>query len=168
MYLLLSANTTDTEFKNITIHRGELVRTQAKIAEDTGLSRQQIRTVLCKLDATKEITNEKRSGTVVISIVNYDKYQGSNQTSNHSITNDQPRYKNNKNIKKDIYIQPLNDYGGVYLSDKDFDELKALVNDAGEFLNVLDRVGDWLRDNPRPVEKHKTIVKTFLRNDGLI
>lgn len=168
LYLLLSANTKDNEYKTITIHRGEVVRTQERIAEDTGLSRQQVRTVLCKLEATKEITKESRSGIVVISIVNYNKYQDSNQEVNQPITNDQPRYKNNKKEKKDIYIRPLNDYGGVYLSDDDFDELKGVVKDAGEFLNVIDRAGEWLRDNPRPVEKHKTIVKTFLRNDGLI
>ena len=99
LYLLLSANTKDNEYKTITIHRGEVVRTQERIAEDTGLTRQQVRTVLCKLEATKEITKETRSGTVVISIVNYNKYQDSNQEVNQPITNDQPRYKNNKKEK---------------------------------------------------------------------
>lgn len=99
LYLLLSANTKDNEYRTITIHRGEVVRTQERIAEDTGLTRQQVRTVLCKLEATKEITKETRSGTVVISISNYNKYQDSNQDFNQAITNDQPRYKNNKKDK---------------------------------------------------------------------
>ena len=99
LYLLLSANTKENEYRTITIRRGEVVRTQERIAEDTGLTRQQVRTVLCKLEATKEITKETRSGTVVISIVNYNKYQDSNQEVNQPITNDQPRYKNNKKDK---------------------------------------------------------------------
>ena len=99
LYLLLSANTKDNEYRTITIHRGEVVRTQERIAEDTGLTRQQVRTVLCKLEATKEITKETRAGTVVISISNYNKYQDSNQDFNQAITNDQPRYKNNKKDK---------------------------------------------------------------------
>ena len=107
MYLLLSANTKDAEFKDIVIRRGELVRTQAKIAEDTGLSRQQIRTVLCKLEATNEITKETRSTTVVISIVGYDKYQNGNQHFNQPITNEQPRIKNNKNIKNTLSLSSL-------------------------------------------------------------
>ena len=79
LYLLLSANTKDNEYRTITICRGEVVRSQERIAEDTGLTRQQVRTVLCKLEATKEITKETRSGIVVISISNYNKYQDGNQ-----------------------------------------------------------------------------------------
>ena len=103
IYLLLSANTKDIEYKTTTIHRGEVVRTQERIAEETRLTRQQVRTVLCKLEATKEITKEQRDGIVVISITNYNKYQDSNQGCNQSITIDQPRYKNNKN-KENIEI----------------------------------------------------------------
>ena len=99
LYLLLSANTKDNEYRTITICRGEVVRSQERIAEDTGLTRQQVRTVLCKLEATKEITKETRSGIVVISISNYNKYQDGNQEYNQAITNDQPGYKNNKKDK---------------------------------------------------------------------
>lgn len=96
LYLLLSANTKDAEFKGITIHRGEIVRTQEKIAEATGLTRQKVRTVLCKLLSTKELTKETRSGIVVISIPGYDRYQKSNQDFNQAITTNKER--------KEIYI----------------------------------------------------------------
>ncbi|MBQ1294790.1 MAG: hypothetical protein IIY21_12180 [Clostridiales bacterium] len=89
IYLLLSANTKDIEYKTTMIHRGEVVRTQERIAEETRLTRQQVRTVLCKLEATKEITKEQRDGIVVISITNYDVYQDSNQGFNQEITKDQ-------------------------------------------------------------------------------
>ena len=81
------------------------------------------------------------------------------------------QYKNirNKEIKNNIYTddEERQDYGGVFLTDTEWDELQALVPD-GEFIKIIDRVGDWLTDNPRPKEKHKSIVKTFMKNDGWI
>ena len=50
----------------------------------------------------------------------------------------------------------------------EYDELEDMVEDKMAFLDVLDRVGEWLKDNPRAKNRHKGVVKTFLRNDGLI
>lgn len=111
LYLLLHANREDREEGTVTIHRGEVVVTQETLANSTGLSRQEVRTALDKLIATKDATKEKRSGKVVISIPRYDAYQRSNQSSNQRATNEQPSHKkvyinniNNKELKKDKNI----------------------------------------------------------------
>lgn len=97
LYLLLHANREDRDEGTVTIRRGEVVVTQETLANSTGLSRQEVRTALDKLIATKDVTKEKRSGKVVISIPRYDAYQRSNQSSNQRATNDQPSHKNSLN-----------------------------------------------------------------------
>lgn len=172
IHLLLTANIKPHMFLGVEIGRGEVATSYKSIAESLEISIRSARTAISHLKMTGEVTIKRHPHFTVISIPNYDSYQANRQSNRQSddnqVTIKRQQSKNDKNEKKDIYIQPLNDYGGVYLSDDDFDELKGLVKDAGEFLDIIDRVGDWLKDNPRPKEKHKTIVKTFLRNDGLL
>ena len=172
LHLLLTANIRDYDFRYDTIHRGEVAVSIGNLGKSTGLSYDQVRTALTHLKDTNEITITRRPKYLVISIVKYNEYQDNpNQNPNESQTNPNQipiksqQSKNNKKNKKDKnYI--YTDYGGVCLSDSDWDELKGIVKDDGEFLKVIDRVGEWLQDNPRPIEKHKSIVRTFLRNDG--
>ena len=107
LYLLLHANREDREEGTVTIHRGEVVVTQETLANSTGLSRQEVRTALDKLIATKDATKEKRSGKVVISIPRYDAYQRSNQSSNQRATNEQPSHKK-------VYINNINNRNNNY------------------------------------------------------
>ena len=168
--MLLTAEIKDREVGKNILHRGCVLTNYERLSEALGMTYAQARRAVENLRSTGELTTFQRGRFVEISIPRYDDYQGDNATKTQPKRNQNAtdHYKNIKKEKKDIYIRPLNDYGGVYLSDDDFDELKGMVRDAGEFLNVIDRAGEWLKDNPRPVEKHKTIVKTFLRNDGLI
>ena len=172
IHLLLTANIKPHMFLGVEIGRGEVATSYKSIAESLEISIKSARTAISHLKTTGEVAIKRHSHFSVISILNYDLYQANGQSVGQSKGNQRAikgqQSKNVKNEKKDIYIRPLNDYGGVYLSDDDYDELQGMVKDPGEFLNIIDRVGDWLTDNPRPVEKHKTIVKTFLRNDGLI
>ena len=79
IYLLLQANYEERDFKTITVHRGELVRSQAQIAADTGLSLKNVRTALEHLEATGEVARRRHGQIVVISIINYDYYQDNRQ-----------------------------------------------------------------------------------------
>lgn len=85
IYLLLQANYEERDFKTITIHRGELVRSQTQIAADTGLSLKSVRTALEHLEATGEVARKRHGKIVVISIPNYDRYQD-NRQDNGSLT----------------------------------------------------------------------------------
>lgn len=79
IYLLLQANYEERDFKTLTIRRGELVRSQAQIAADTGLSLKSVRTALEHLEATGEVARRRHGKNVVISIPNYDRYQDNRQ-----------------------------------------------------------------------------------------
>jgi len=178
LHLLLTANIREGKFLGVTIKRGELATSQKSIAESLGISIQSVRTAILHLKSTGEITVSQHPRFSVISIPNYDLYQsqvtGKQQRTNSQPTVNQQQSKNIRKKEETIYTAPpedtqtKEDYGGVFLSDDEWDELEGLVKNKGEFLQVIDRVGEWLQDNPRPKSKHKSVVKTFLRNDGLI
>lgn len=87
-------------------NRGQIITTESDLEKETGLSRQQIRTAIKHLQATKEITKQVTNGLTnkvtdkktVITIENYSFYQGedvepnqeANQQEEFNLTNDQP------------------------------------------------------------------------------
>lgn len=97
IYLLLSANHTDKKWQGVRIKRGQLVTSVAKIASDTGLSIQAVRTCIKRLKSTNEITSKSTSAYTIITICNYGKYQDdapegnkqNNKASNKRATNEQ-------------------------------------------------------------------------------
>lgn len=100
LYLLLKANYKDTQRGNETIHRGEVFVSQEKIAEDTGLTRKQVRTALGHLQETGEIrANRKIGKAVVISIPKYNEYQGEGPIEGQRRANKGPDLQNRQNIQ---------------------------------------------------------------------
>ena len=171
VHLLLIANHEDKDYRDITIHRGEVVATQSRLAKETGLSRQNVRTAINHLISTKEITINQPSGITVISIPNYDLYQSSNQESNQSLTNHQPKtnhitrnkeYKELKNIYSEDELKPCGKH--LYLSDNQLELLEKELDNEG-FIDYIDRVDEWLASNPRPKETHYQLIKKFIKND---
>ena len=75
IHLLLIANWQDGRFKGVEIPRGSLITGRKKLAKETGLSEQQIRTAIDKLKSTNEITTITTNTFTIISIQNYDIYQ---------------------------------------------------------------------------------------------
>lgn len=103
IHLLLQANYEDRDFRGIEIRRGELVRSQAQLEAETGLTRQQVRTALTHLKQTGEITTKQHGRIVVISIPNYDYYQSNQPDTNQVSTRNQPdtnHYERKKEGKK--------------------------------------------------------------------
>lgn len=95
-YCLLSANWKEGKFQGKMIERGEFVTSLEKISGETGLSIQQIRTAISKLEKTGEVTNKSFNKYRIIRVNNYCLYQGEQQTNNNQITNNQQT--NNKQI----------------------------------------------------------------------
>ncbi len=81
IHLLLNANHTEAEWKNIKVLRGQMITSREHLAKDLGLSIQQIRTCLSKLESTNEIKIETTNRYTLVTILNYDKYQ-QNKTTN--------------------------------------------------------------------------------------
>jgi len=125
-HLMLTANFKEQQWRGRTILRGQLITSTAHLAAELGLSVQQVRTALKKLNSTGEITSETTNKYTLITIENWDKYQNCDdeatsnatdnatneqQSNNKQITNNQQQRKNDKKDKK-----PLSE--GEYRSDR--------------------------------------------------
>jgi hypothetical protein len=75
--------------KVVTVKRGQLVASRTYIAKKTGLSEQEVRTLLVKL-STHGMVSVCNQGTNVITICNYEKYQTAQPASNQAATSEQP------------------------------------------------------------------------------
>ena len=116
LFLILSANHSDKEWHGTTIKRGQTVTSYNEICTKLGLTVAQVRTSIKRLISTGEITHQKTNRYSLITIRNYDTFQGVNNTqidsqttvkqqsvNSQSTTN--KNEKNKKNEKKYIYAQ---------------------------------------------------------------
>jgi len=100
VYLLLEVNWEDKRWHGKVIKRGQMLCSLTSLAEKTGLSIQQTRTRLERLEHTGEINRQSTNKWTLITICNFDKYQVNDgdpqQAVNKQITNKQQT--NNKQI----------------------------------------------------------------------
>lgn len=75
IYCLLKANFKDKSWRGIEIKRGTFITSLENIANDTNLTKQQVRTCLKRLQKTKEIHTQANTRNTVITICKYDSYQ---------------------------------------------------------------------------------------------
>lgn len=112
IHLLLKANINDNDFRDITVHRGQLVTSLNHLSKETGLTLKQTRIALEHLKETHEVAQSSTSKYTVITVLNYDTYQkGAQSRANKGHAGGTPgankgqqskNNKNNKNISKDI------------------------------------------------------------------
>ena len=88
IHLILKANWKDGRFQGVKVPRGSLVTSLPTLAEETGLSLQQIRTAEKHLKSG-EITVSLHPKFRIISIKNYCEYQDVNSQSNRQLTGNQ-------------------------------------------------------------------------------
>lgn len=185
LHLLITANVKPNKFLGVEVGRGEVATSYPSLAENLGISIKCVRTAIKHLQMGGEVAVKRHPRFSVISILRYDYYQGNGQGTGMSTGKARAHEGQQlKNIRieeeKNIYTPSAQtdndtnasslreDYGGVWLTADEYNELEGMVEDKMAFLDVLDRVGEWLKDNPRAKNRHKGVVKTFLRNDGLI
>lgn len=75
VHMLLKANWKEGRFRDITVPRGSFVSSIAKLAEETGLTNDEVRTAISHLIHTKEVTKLSTNKYTVFTVVNYSLYQ---------------------------------------------------------------------------------------------
>lgn len=94
MHCLLKANHKDKMYRGQLVKAGSFLTSRDTLASETGLTTQQVRTSLKRLESTNEITTKKSKKGTVLQIVKYVTYQHDNQKINQQInqqlTNNQP------------------------------------------------------------------------------
>lgn len=154
LHLLLKANHKEKRFKGIELNIGSIVTSRDLLARETGLTSQQIRTVLTKLISTNEITSVTSSQGTIIQIVNYEKYQ----VPTNEITNEQPtsnqRVTTNNNEKKEnkkIYIPELSEFLEFAIK-----ECSNINQDDVRHKYKSWVLNEWKDGNNKPINNWKT------------
>lgn len=107
LHLLLNANWEDSRFQGYEVPKGSLVTGYKAIAKQLGLSVQSVRTAIKHLKSTGEITTKVTSKFSIVTIVNWERYQGyeesintqSNKQTNKQLTSNQQATNTIKEIK---------------------------------------------------------------------
>ena len=152
--LLLRASYKESAYGRLKIKPGDVIVGRKALAESLGLSEQQVRTALEKLQQTGEIKMRATNTFSVVTLVNWAKYQSEDGESNQQITNkqptdnqqptnEQPHFKNEKNVKegkeytraqakKKTYQKPAIFGAGNY----DYDEIRRRARE-----NIRKKIG---------------------------
>ena len=103
LWLLLNANWEDSRFQGYEVPKGSLIAGRKKIAKELKISEQSVRTSIEHLKSTNEITIKTTNKFSIITIVNWEKYQGYDEESTNKsttkLTNNQPTTNHIKEIK---------------------------------------------------------------------
>lgn len=75
-HLIIIANHKDTKFRGMAIARGQVLTSYSKLAGELNLSVKQIRVAINHLKKTKNVACERASNGVLVTIENYNTYQG--------------------------------------------------------------------------------------------
>lgn len=107
MYLLLNA--THSEYpvifngKKIMLKPGELITGRKKIAEITGVNESKVKRILTLFENDQQIDRQRGNKNSLITVVNWNKYQNSDQQNDQQVTSERPasdqQVTTNKNIK---------------------------------------------------------------------
>jgi hypothetical protein len=143
-HILLTANHEPGRWQGVDVNIGELVVGRKTLSEETGISEQSVRTCLKRLKSTGEVTIKSTNKFSLITVVNWDYYQGngeeSTSISTSNLTNNQPatnqqlttnkkeRRKEGKEGKRKKEEPPKPPVGGIPLPpDIDPETWKAFV-----------------------------------------
>lgn len=93
LHLLIKASTTNRVYRGVKLKKGQLITSYRLLAEQTGLSVQNVRTVLAKLESTHEIQVQNQQNFTLITVKKWESYQTSatdgQQIDNTELTQEQ-------------------------------------------------------------------------------
>ena len=179
-YCLMRANYTDTKIQGIKLKRGQFLTSIPTIAEANGITIQNVRTALKKLEDSGNLTRTTHSKYSIITVVNYNEYQISNsqltdnqqsansqltdnqQSANSQLTTDNKNNTKNKkerNIKeRKKFVPPTVEEAKAYISEK------HLNVDPVRFVNYYESTG-WKRGKT-PIKDWKACIRTWASNSN--
>lgn len=124
-HLLLTVNYEDKKWKGMTIKRGQKITSYEHLADETGLTVQQVRTAINKLKSTSNLTSKSTNKFTLVTVENYDLYQSNIDTSTSKSTNNltNEQQTNNNNIRNKRNKEERNIYNFSNYSENDLEGL---------------------------------------------
>jgi hypothetical protein len=160
--LLISANHQEKEFifneRVIRLKKGQLITGRCVLANKTGLSEQNVRTILKDLEINQQISQVKTNKYSIITITNWELYQDANQQNNQQVTSSQPASNQQPTTnKKDKKVNKVKKEEKNVLSLEDWYSVLASTSDL--YLNhqkVKSAVKQWYDHKLEIGEPYKT------------
>ena len=165
LYMLLKANHKDNKWQGNDVKRGQFISSLGNISSATGITIQQIRTILKKLEKTNEIVVKSTSQFTIVTICKYECYQDENEDTNKRITNNQQTTnkqsttnKNEKNNKENIYRE----FQHLFITE---DEVKKLLVNysSNQISDILNEIENY-KGNIKYKSLYLTAVKWLQKN----
>ena len=179
IHLLLKANRIDNNYQGEIIKRGQHKTGLFKLAAETGLSIQQLRTSLKKLEKTNDITSKSTNKYRIITVVKYNDYQDTNkqnnkrvtikqQTSNKQVTTnnkDNKLNKENKVIKDTKKIIPKLKYlEFVLLTEDEHTKLKEKFNSRLD--SQIENLNNYIGSTGKKYKSHYHTLLSWDRKNS--
>lgn len=186
LHLLLIASYEDGEYLGNKIKRGQAIIGTVETANQLGITRQQLRTALSKLEKSGEISKKTTNKFTLITIENYNKYQNVTLISNQRVTNEQPtdnqrvtneqptsnqrvttlkNVKKLKKVKNNIYIRPhAGEFENVKLTKEELDKLQVSYSDCYE--EYIEKLSSYLAQTGKRYKSHYATLLNWIRRDG--
>lgn len=175
LHLLLIANHAPKKWQGQTIDKGELITSIGSLSEQTGLTIQQVRTAILKLESTGEIEKTSTNKNTLIKVRNYGIYQGfdeyEQQTNNKQTTNEQQTNNNKQEYKeckndKNIYssertharTRALKNCPNVLLTEEQEEKLLEILS-LDEYHNYIENLQDYISKGHKVHNCYQTILK---------
>ena len=177
LHCLFKANWKDGRFEGVVIPRGSFATSLSNLSKECNLTIQNIRSAISHLKSTGEITVQRHGNFSVVTVTNYCQYQDINTETNKPLTNHQQtsnsplttieEYKNNKNIKKDIYSDHQKEvrhkygtYKHVLLTEKEYNNL---ISDYGEkaVFEGIQNVDDYVQTKGKTYKDYNLVLRKW-------
>lgn len=175
IHLIIKAEYKESNWRGIVIERGQLVTSRRILSSQTGISEQSIRTCLERLQSTHEITIKSTHRNSIITICNYDKYQGDEKDINP---------KNNPRIPRkstsyqpsiiEEYIEYKEEKNNIYSFDDFWNDYDKKVGDKKKLMKKWEGISDsdkaMIKDyiprykKSQPDKKYRKNPETFFNN----
>lgn len=168
--LLLDANYEDSKVGFQIIKRGQCITSLKRIHENTGLTFQEIRTSLSKLEKSGEINKQTTNKYSIITINKYNDYQELNkqltnkqQTTNNIKINIIKNNKNNKEIKEKYIKRKYGLFENVLLTDEEYQKLKDKFTD---YENKIENLSSYIASKGDKYKSHYATILNWSRKDN--
>lgn len=151
LHLLLSASFKDFEWMGRQLKAGQLITGRKRLAEELDFTERQIRTALDKLKSTGEVTIETTNKYTIITVVNWEDYQGLDKIATSKTTNKRPTLSVNKLLTS---IETL-EKSTKKTTNKE--ELQSLINSGMDEIKKI--LATNISANERPAKDQQTTNK---------
>lgn len=145
IHLLLTVNFEDKKWKGRLVKKGSRITGRIQLAKECCMSEQNVRTAIKKLESTNDLTIEKNALGTMFTVVNWNKYQdvnqSTNQQTNHESTSYQPDTNHESTTTKEVN-NLKNKESNNSIEKKEIFNFRKYLIDFG-FENDL--IDDWLK-----------------------